>query len=225
MTAAPTRHLRSETVSLDAVHDYWRAADETAVVFPELKSHWIGWGEPFCFGCGWLAPVKDGPNAWAKPATNGWLERAHLVDHFLGGSGRPENLVPLCHLCHDAMPMQETRESALKWVRERKCELPMEQAWQLFTDCRGANSGGQSRQVRMHRLKAEYMAVLLRIQTEENATLLAARAVASSAAQGVRARPGRYSRTHGDAVVTATQVATGADSGSHPTPSEPADRP
>lgn len=106
------------TASIHAIVDYWAEADP-----PQLHSHFIGWGEPFCFGCGWLAPVRDAntekalPRAWQTASQ--WLDRAHLQDHCLGGPGEPANLVMLCHLCHAGMPSFASRGDALQWVFDR----------------------------------------------------------------------------------------------------------
>lgn len=153
--------LPRKLAALPAVAGYWAAADETVTVLPDLASHWIGWGEPFCFACGWLAPVTDGPGAWAR--ASGWLDRAHLVDHWLGGSGEPSNLVALCHLCHDAMTEPfDDRDEALRWVAQRRSDLPHPTVWQVFTDAHGRSSGDGPRRARMLRLRGDYLALLLR---------------------------------------------------------------
>lgn len=73
---------------------------------------------PFCFGCGTEMPA-DGATPerrWNRAA--GRLERAHLVDRFLGGLDGPQNVIPLCVLCHKLMPMFdiEQGDAALAWV-------------------------------------------------------------------------------------------------------------
>lgn len=114
--------------SMPVLVAYWREhADEV----PSLRSHWIGWGEPFCFACGWLAPVADGPDAWTR--ATGWLDRAHLQDHWIAGDDSPRNLVPLCHECHEEMPHFVDRDAALAWVASRPDADPL---WQSFTDAR-----------------------------------------------------------------------------------------
>jgi hypothetical protein len=159
--------------SLAKITDYWADAAETAAVLPSLAAHSIGWGEPFCFGCGWLAPVSDGPNAWRLQQVSGWLERAHLVGHFLGGSSEPDNLVPLCHFCHEDMPeLIEDRSVALAWVDERRSLVPREDLWQMFTDA-VAKPGRGSRQARMHRLRADYLQILLALHLDGSATQVA----------------------------------------------------
>jgi hypothetical protein len=56
------------------------------------------------------------------------------------------------------MPKQFSRESALAWVRTRRCDLPEPGAWQAFTDNFGLDAGSaRSRQARMFRLRGEYL--------------------------------------------------------------------
>jgi hypothetical protein len=125
---------------MNAIVKYWRAQDR-----PELESFFIGWGEPFCFACGWLPPVEDGrPDSWARAAS--WLDRAHLHDRCNGGPDEPHNLVPLCHLCHDEMPAfgvyghyatpADAKTAAWKWVVEHPMKDGFFQAW-TDTFCRG----------------------------------------------------------------------------------------
>lgn len=110
---------------IDKIVQYWREEEDTSW----LASSYIGWGEAFCFGCGWLPPVPDGSRSWASASS--WLERAHLQDHVIAGDDSPANLVMLCHLCHDLMPCFDDRDEALAWVQA----LPeKDQMWQLFTD-------------------------------------------------------------------------------------------
>lgn len=133
------------TPSIDKIIEHWRAhvhatgaldpsgmpyeCDEGRPIgeLPRLKAYWIGWGEPFCFGCGWLAPV----DTWNRASK--WLDRAHLQDFCVAGDDSLENLVMLCHLCHNAMPEFDDRASALQWVASREQK---EFTWQLWTDAR-----------------------------------------------------------------------------------------
>jgi hypothetical protein len=111
--------------AIRAIIDYWRDNPQ-----PFLKSWYIGWGEPFCFACGWLAPVADGrPDSWARASA--WLDRAHLHERVFGGSDDPSNLVMLCHLCHDVYPAVRTREGGLEWVAARP---DCDELFQAFTD-------------------------------------------------------------------------------------------
>jgi len=126
--------------SLTRIADWWMHP-ERASAFPGLAAWALGWGEPFCFRCGWLAPVppaaicngqtlaKD-PWRWAK----GWLERAHLAEHSEGGPDAPENLVPLCGLCHRQMPEGlASREAAIAWINAWTRDA-LNPFWQAATD-------------------------------------------------------------------------------------------
>lgn len=122
---------RGDMPRLSRVMEYWR--EQYAPIFPDLAAHWIGWGEPFCFRCGWLAPVDDTRPTLAEvwDSARGWLERAHLHDLGLGGPNTPENLVPLCRNCHDMMPAFEDRASAIAYVANGPEKSGW---WQLHTD-------------------------------------------------------------------------------------------
>jgi len=139
---------------MQRIVDHWRGhADE----LPNLRSHWIGWGEPFCFACGWLPPVADGRrDSWR--CAGAWLDRAHLHDHANGGTAEPDNLVPLCHLCHGVMPADYTdRADALAWVDQYPYRAPW---WQMWTDeaLRGCTP---SRPTTLLRARMRYQQVLL----------------------------------------------------------------
>lgn len=124
---------RRRRVSWRAVIDYWSSRGAPTQDLPHLASHWIGWEEPFCFRCGWMPPPRPALRGWQ--GTGGWLEQAHLVDRFIGGPDVPENLVPLCFLCHDAMPDLFTlRSAALQWISLATHPMPEPGAWQMFTD-------------------------------------------------------------------------------------------
>ncbi|MET7671140.1 HNH endonuclease [Micromonospora luteifusca] len=117
--------------TLYGIVQYWRGSYEE--VFPSLEAAYIGWGEPFCFRCGWLAPVDD---TQATPAetwnsARGWLDRAHLQDLALGGSNGPENLVPLCRQCHDIMDPCDSRAEGIAYVNDG---IPVDSWWQMHTD-------------------------------------------------------------------------------------------
>jgi hypothetical protein len=113
---------------MNKIIDYWRTDPVSDT--PALKSYWIGFGEPFCFGCGWLPPVQYGrTNSWRVAAK--WLDRAHLKDYCNGGENEPPNLVPLCHLCHHGMPSFESRDAALQWVCDHP---PQDWRFQTWTD-------------------------------------------------------------------------------------------
>lgn len=126
--------------SLPKIIDYW-AADRHSDAFPNLAARAIGWGEPFCFRCGWLSPIPEDvlSEPPAKPVdpwkyANGWLQRAHLAERFEGGADRVDNLVPMCSLCHRQMPEQfKEREPAIAWINawDPDSRNPF---WQLATD-------------------------------------------------------------------------------------------
>ena len=113
--------------------------DQLYIDFPKLASKYIGWGEPFCFSCGWLVPVRDdGPwlDRWRNASS--WLERAHLQDRFDGGSDSVSNIVPMCWLCHKVMPICETYERGVQYLNEQESvlaqNLKLREYWQSFTD-------------------------------------------------------------------------------------------
>lgn len=116
------------------VIDYWEA--KAPEVFPNIHAHAIGWGEPFCFRCGWLAPL---PEDWDKDpwsVVGGWLELAHLQDRAAGGGDDETNIVPLCPLCHHAMPeFTSGRDAAVAWVAAQQ-PTSHEPWWQTATDVR-----------------------------------------------------------------------------------------
>jgi hypothetical protein len=128
-----------EMATMNEIIAHWRTEPiSSAPTGPALKSAWIGWGEPFCFACGWLPPVEDGlgedGNEWSWRLAASWLDRAHLRDHWSSGDGSASNLVPLCHLCHEQMTdAYDDREDALAWVvNHPECEWE----WQMWTDSR-----------------------------------------------------------------------------------------
>jgi len=103
----------SNLPSLDKIVDYWQ--DNYSHMFPDLKARIIGWGEPFCFRCGWLAPPPEN-NQWDK--ASGWLEKCHLQERCCRGNDDVSNLVPLCPSCHDRQPVCGTREEGIAYINE-----------------------------------------------------------------------------------------------------------
>ena len=153
---------RPKPPSLSAIIDYWAEPDqEDRAVLPNLLSWFIGWGEPFCFACGWLPPLRT-DKAWAEKDVSQWLDLAHLIDHALGGSSEPSNLVPLCIFCHDAMPSFSERTPALEWILGRESKMPNPRIWQLFTDACPL-IGRQHRNYRMQKMRGNYLHALLTI--------------------------------------------------------------
>jgi hypothetical protein len=108
--------------TLPRIADYWAAGDNSSV-FPDLESRAIGWGEPFCFRCGWLSPLPESviDGTVEKPEdpwsyASGWLQRAHLAEKSIGGADTADNLVPMCSLCHRQMSSELNRDQAIAWI-------------------------------------------------------------------------------------------------------------
>jgi hypothetical protein len=95
LPARPRRHMPS----LRKIVDHWR---ETGTF--DVEDH------PHCFACREQAPADNWTDA------RGWLERAHLIDRYLGGLDGPQNLVPLCGVCHGWQPIFEPGAEAIAWV-------------------------------------------------------------------------------------------------------------
>lgn len=131
--------------SLTRIADWWMR-DGHAAVFPNLMARAIGWGEPFCFRCGWLSPepghiaeIKLVRDPWKH--ARGWLERAHLAERCSGGADMPDNLAPLCSLCHRQMPEAfGTRQAGIAWINSWDASS-LNPFWQAATDL---NWGGDS---------------------------------------------------------------------------------
>lgn len=127
------RRARTSSFSMLQIIDYWR--DNWEPTFPDLPASHYGWGEPFCFHCGWMVPdyseLSKG-NPWAN--VGGWLERAHLQDYGTGGADIPANIVPLCALCHRIMPSFPSDPApAIAWVKATG-HVSCPPGWQEFTD-------------------------------------------------------------------------------------------
>lgn len=86
-----------------------RAAKKIAEYWEGRETFFVDLNDPRCFGC--FRRVA----AWSE------LERAHLVDRFLGGLDLESNLAMICHSCHRVMPMFEIDEGqeAINWVLSR----------------------------------------------------------------------------------------------------------
>jgi len=119
MTRPPIPH----TLSVIAEH-WWNRPESD--IYRHSRFADIGMGEPFCFRCGWLAPVDDTApkgspwKVWNR--ARGYLDRAHLADYAalrdrdrLDDDG-PANLVPLCQWCHRRMPEHDHRDDAVAWI-------------------------------------------------------------------------------------------------------------
>lgn len=130
---------RRSMPTLNAIVNYWRQ-DEYAT-FPKIRAYWIGWAEPFCFRCGWITPSPAPYASTSWSTATGWLERAHLQDRCSGGSDEASNIIPLCGMCHRAMPeyeKEEDRERALAWIRAGQA-IPLDTLWQIATDAAWSN--------------------------------------------------------------------------------------
>lgn len=121
--------------SVARVVEYWRTHPQMW-----MKGQVIGWNIPFCFGCGWIPPVKIHDDFKWKGASS-FLDRAHLEDHCLRGNDNPSNIVFLCPLCHSVMPHFASRKKALRWVSERyshRIQTPSaalhDTSWQIYTN-------------------------------------------------------------------------------------------
>lgn len=165
--------------TLAAISRTWEALgnDELRRIFPNLRVFEIGWGEPCCFRCGWLAPTPEAADyrdkdpakaidrAWN--AASGWLERAHLHDHANGGNEEAFNLVPLCPLCHERQPLCHSREDGIRYVNTAPRGIPVAYV-QMVTD--GLRQG-DGRNLRSPG-KGRALRILLRAQAAAAAALL-----------------------------------------------------
>jgi hypothetical protein len=154
---------REPLPSLATIMRAWDGLGEKRLreVFPEIECFAIGWGEPFCFRCGWLAPSKeaaDFPDHWSAPraikccmaASSGWLEPCHLQDHWSGGTVDSLNLVPLCVLCHEEQPPCRTRAGGIAFVNSASPRDGIAPWMQFLTDDlgRGVKRPGRGRALR-----------------------------------------------------------------------------
>lgn len=120
--------------TLFACAEYWaERLQPEADRWPRVRFD-VALAEPFCFRCGWLAPVEEeGPTKtrWAKATP--YLDRAHLIDRFQGGLDVVANIIPLCHLCHRVMGMFEPGKETevFAWLRLGPTRDPL---LQLMTD-------------------------------------------------------------------------------------------
>ncbi len=97
-----------------AIVRYWTGRGPFGFTEDELAA-------PFCFGCGIeITGVPGRTPATRWESASGRLERAHLVDRFLGGLDGPQNIVPLCVMCHRVMPVFDVEhgDDALAYVTD-----------------------------------------------------------------------------------------------------------
>lgn len=165
-------HPRRGMPPLDKIAAHWHSQPEqirrtlrsqytAGATALNTRRHYLGWREPFCFACGWMPPVKvaERHKSWkAWNTASKWLDRAHLIDHSLGGSSEPGNLAPICHLCHDGMPPFTEHEPAWEWVINHS---QAEWEWQLWTDVAFQGKGRQvSRNTTLIRSRMKFLEFL-----------------------------------------------------------------
>lgn len=154
---------RRDTPAIDVIVGHWR---EHSAELDNLYAHWIGWGEPFCFGCGWLPPVECGlPESWSRAGK--WLDRAHLQDWCVARDDSPANVVMLCHICHDRMPEFDERADALAWVDSQPRR---DGGWQMWTDVTLANRSNPTRSVTLTRARMKYLEVVVDLTSDRRAS-------------------------------------------------------
>jgi hypothetical protein len=170
---------------LRTIQWYWEEHRGTLTIFPDLPVRMIGWGEPFCFRCGWLAPVKDWAaytqgssedkmtKVWNGAA--GWLERCHLQDNAFGGSEQPMNLVPMCVACHEQQPLSETWATGVAYVNQHvRCPAGLQAMTDLLYMERRRNAESNKRRfwtaVRLAD-RAQYLSTVEALRTGEVPTV------------------------------------------------------
>lgn len=174
--AAPTRRPRKVPPSHAEINAYWEGvgSDELHRIFPRNPAPYIGWGEPFCFRCGWLAPVKeaaDYPQGWSTArildttwnSVGAWLEKCHLHDHQFDGPNEPSNFVPMCPLCHEHQPECPTREDGIAFVNTAPPHQHLVWAMQMMTDALYRDRRPTGRE--------DSLRALLRVQADAGAAL------------------------------------------------------
>lgn len=127
------------------------------------KINWFNEYVPHCVACKWRCPlvmnsmiargmnltrlnskiekmldeVISVQNFWKS--SSGLLERAHLINHSVGGECKPNNLVPLCKRCHSLMTKTTftTKEEAIRWIQNQPlCNINFQQ-YTDYTACTG----------------------------------------------------------------------------------------
>jgi hypothetical protein len=102
--------------SLHGIFAYWHARPgEAGELFGDHVGAMMRQGLFCCFGC--TRPTSDHGVRGTLQA--GDYERAHLQDACLKGPNTPENLAPLCHVCHSRMTdhFSGCRRCAAEWVK------------------------------------------------------------------------------------------------------------
>jgi hypothetical protein len=88
--------------------EYWAARPDVFQVRPQI---------PHCFGCGDEVPYDEAATPKERwNGASGYFERAHLVARVYDGLDGPQNIVPLCGLCHRMMP-DDDGTAAIAWLQ------------------------------------------------------------------------------------------------------------
>lgn len=147
---ADNNNTRKIVMMLDIAKHWAKKQDDGEI-------DWFNNPMPHCVGCKWQCPfakskeelflfkevslntLKDNlyksvhgfKDMWETSGS--FLDRAHLINHSLGGVSSPENLVPLCRKCHKSMSMTtfQTKEEAIHWIKN----IPLcHESFQEYTD-------------------------------------------------------------------------------------------
>lgn len=84
------------------------------VKLEHVQEFWSRYGVSMGLRADKVANVQGGRCAACGASES--LERAHIVPHMFGGSGREPNLMPLCKACHAASPDVVDSTAVLHWV-------------------------------------------------------------------------------------------------------------
>jgi HNH endonuclease len=140
--------------AMNTIAAYWSrgftSTDRAEEVFgSKFTARYIGWGEPFCFGCGWLAPVNDDQSCAKSWRSAGmWLDRAHIIPVMLGGDDECDNLIPLCSTCHRQIDKRilitgelQSKESIIKAIIDMpRCSSFVQWYWDHLYGTHQGNS-------------------------------------------------------------------------------------
>jgi len=136
---------------------YWAKKQDDGII------NWFNEYVPHCVACKWRCPlvtnimIAKGMNLtrlhlkvekmvdevisveqfWKS--SSGLLEKAHLINHSVGGKCTPNNLVPLCKRCHSLMTKTTftTKEEAIRWIKNQPlCNINFQQ-YTDYTACSG----------------------------------------------------------------------------------------
>jgi hypothetical protein len=72
---------------------------------------------------------------WCCGGSTGKVQKCHVVAESLGGSNLPENIIPLCALCHDEAPDVDDRNEIFRWIKYQQNPLSglgMGHYWHLW---------------------------------------------------------------------------------------------